>query len=1052
MRGSKVKYNPALSVEENAKISGVSVNTIRWYIKQNKIDRRSENALVIIRECREYLKTHKKATRNAVAKALGYSHSTVSGYWSQITGEAPMPIIDSEKAKDRQSIVASKLRGIPVKDIQEYLNSIGDNISEDRVRNKKELWSEVLAEIPLMFSIAEQDDITPLRKFLFEKPEIPMLFIGSGGANGSFISMLYGMNAGVGKDITPLQFSCMSDEAIRNSRILLLSKGGRNDDIVYAAKRAVAINPENTACLTFRDTEENRMVKVLKGTSARIILYNHPEIHDGFTSLRGKFHKYGLILRAFTKTPQILPQLRISLKSDDCYKCFLNNGEPCNIRLKQVKHLIVLYNTFGEPVASDMESVLAESGVCSVQKVDFRNYCHGRFIFASNHTESDKHSDVVTDTAIVLLVSPRDKHIANQIRQIAVPSRTPIVLIETEHDSPMATLDMLVKTHVFMSYLCEQEYKVNPYSPPNYSNVDKRFPINGMSFITHLLNHDKFSLKPIQDTLVDEYRERLNTLLEEEHRNAEAIAKCFVEHTTPTKESIFAHVVEEYDASTSLCYAFRRKEDLRKDEWIPFGNMNTGFPFAFEGVEMPTSESAYICGLFSDNTQEHIAVQNELLTARSGYDAKKDVRHRYEKIARRDWEEFNVEWMLYCVWQKVQGNKEFRDILMAIPKNAIIVEDSSFQTGATSSFWGCKNEAKKEFSNLVSDYVSLTMKYESQKAQDEEKAKYTNDFCNYGKYVGCNAMGKILMIVKKALHDGVEPDIDYQLLRSKDIYFLGKRVDFERKECNDTIDKSKVFVSPNGKYDIVVCHNTMDAQMYINETGYAFPSWCYVTSQGSYDKYTSHSNPLGEKGGVLIIFFRKDSNSTQKSDGGSISMPLLCDDYAISVFSLTTDYKKEDGKLFVRSVTNRYNLTKDIYAATKPSDIEESEVRMGLDAISKATGMDVEQFCVEHTPAIRDKREDYSKSLYEEKYNDGKVTLLYPRLNIPRDKKSVLCTIKDSYGDDVAYDIQPSGAVHPHGCPHDTMNDIINELPDEAIRILRELYPRYVGKLSKNNK
>ena len=261
--------------------------------------------------------------------------------------------------------------------------------------------------------------------------------------------------------------------------------------------------------------------------------------------------------------------------------------------------------------------------------------------------------------------------------------------------------------------------------------------------------------------------------------------------------------------------------------------------------------------------------------------------------------------------------------------------------------------------------------------------------------------------------------------------------------------ESKIFESPNGLYDIVVCHNAMDAQLYVNKSGYSFPSWCYVTSQGSFDKYTSHTTPLGEKGGVLIIFFRKDSNSTKKSKDGSISKPLLYDDYAISVFSLTTDYRKEDGKLFVRSVTNRYNLTKDIYSKTKSPKVEAAELRKGLDAISKATGMDVEKFSIEHTPALRDKREDYDMSIYEEKYNDGKVTLYYPNLAIPRDKKTVLCVIKDSYGDDVAYDIQPSGAVHPHGCPHDLLNSIIDELPDEAINILRGLYPRYVGKLSK---
>ncbi len=66
------------------------------------------------------------------------------------------------------------------------------------------------------------------------------------------------------------------------------------------------------------------------------------------------------------------------------------------------------------------------------------------------------------------------------------------------------------------------------------------------------------------------------------------------------------------------------------------------------------------------------------------------------------------------------------------------------------------------------------------------------------------------------------------------------------------MDLSKLFVSDNKQYDIVVCHNVLDAQMYIDEHDYAFPSWCFCTSQWSFVKYTSHTEPLGKRGGVLI--------------------------------------------------------------------------------------------------------------------------------------------------------------------------------------------------------
>ena len=44
--------------------------------------------------------------------------------------------------------------------------------------------------------------------------------------------------------------------------------------------------------------------------------------------------------------------------------------------------------------------------------------------------------------------------------------------------------------------------------------------------------------------------------------------------------------------------------------------------------------------------------------------------------------------------------------------------------------------------------------------------------------LGINCMGKILKMCQLALLDGTEPPIDYDLLRSKQIYLLGKLLTF----------------------------------------------------------------------------------------------------------------------------------------------------------------------------------------------------------------------------------------------------------------------------------
>jgi len=104
--------------------------------------------------------------------------------------------------------------------------------------------------------------------------------------------------------------------------------------------------------------------------------------------------------------------------------------------------------------------------------------------------------------------------------------------------------------------------------------------------------------------------------------------------------------------------------------------------------------------------------------------------------------------------------------------------------------------------------------------------------------------------------------------------------------------------------------------------------------------------------------------------------------------------------------------------------------------------MDVEQFSIDNTPSKRDKREDYGLLIYDEIYCDDKI----PKFSIPKEKKVILCCIKEEYEDDTYYDLQPSGVIHPHGCPHDTMNSLIDIFPEAAIKKLRELYPRYTCK------
>ena len=284
-RDSKIIYYENLTIAENAEKNHVSISGMNYYIKTHNIDRRYENSARLISECRKYFRKHPKATKGEIAKETGYSRCAVNKHWEYISTDATYSKLNPKKVKIHA---------------EENAESVKTHT------NRKELSSEALTDIPEMFRKADEADVSEFRKFIMEEPQKPMLFIGSGGMGGSFPALLYGMGKGIGQAITPYSFASVSDDAVKNSRCMLMSAGGNNDDIAYAARRCVKLNPRNTACYTYEtgkdDDGRNYLLSLLNGTGARVFKYPHPYYlprpKRGFISSRTKFYKYAILYRA----------------------------------------------------------------------------------------------------------------------------------------------------------------------------------------------------------------------------------------------------------------------------------------------------------------------------------------------------------------------------------------------------------------------------------------------------------------------------------------------------------------------------------------------------------------------------------------------------------------------------------------------------------------------------------------------------------------------------------------------------------------------------------
>lgn len=245
--------------------------------------------------------------------------------------------------------------------------------------------------------------------------------------------------------------------------------------------------------------------------------------------------------------------------------------------------------------------------------------------------------------------------------------------------------------------------------------------------------------------------------------------------------------IDEYDATKYDCWSFKTADDEKDGVLLDLGNQCSGYPFTFHGHTFQTSESAYLCGQFSQNTEDCQRIQNQLLYERNGYTAKKKVKNANKELIRKDWEEMMADWMLYVIWAKCKGNKDFANKLKSIPRDAIIMENSTTIHEGTSVYWGSKNKELEEARDKVARYAELQYMRKvrqgkikrNQSELDEEIQAARNEIHYIGKFSdGHNLMGKILKRCQIALLDGTEPQINYDLLRSKKIYLFGGLLTF----------------------------------------------------------------------------------------------------------------------------------------------------------------------------------------------------------------------------------------------------------------------------------
>lgn len=180
---------------------------------------------------------------------------------------------------------------------------------------------------------------------------------------------------------------------------------------------------------------------------------------------------------------------------------------------------------------------------------------------------------------------------------------------------------------------------------------------------------------------------------------------------------------------------YSKPHDICDGQEVHLGNMASGFPHSVLGHLWKSTEYLYLLGEWSLADQE--SIQRDVLTATSGYAAKRYKKTKHKRQIRADFPSFRLDWMLWCIWQKCLYSEDFRKHLLSFPHDALFVE---------------------------------VVKRDPIWAVEEDEST--------GLLTGGNGVGKILTICRNCLLTNTQPTIDTELLNRSNIYILGKKVSF----------------------------------------------------------------------------------------------------------------------------------------------------------------------------------------------------------------------------------------------------------------------------------
>ncbi len=697
----------------------------------------------------------------------------------------------------------------------------GRDLKKDQkplTRKNYKLMSDIMTRVPKFLERMEKEtdekQIKLLHDFFFNEPTRPLIATGHGGkfSQAVYAALLYGTYQGLGRAITCYSCNSLSDATIKNSKVLLVSKGMDNIDINYIGKRCMRLNPDFTCAPMIKPdpnykvgSKEAKDSEKIRGDLEKKCRYSlmleNLDVEDGFIGLGSVYYYVALFYMAFSEDRDFVKKLNFNPIASENYTYGAANQVASVPSIEQIKHFTILYGSYGEPVAYSVDNTIVEGGMAACMVQDYKNYTHGRFIMDGNFIKNRNYP--YTEAALICLVTPREEKLYEQLIE-AMPPHLPIITIRSEHFTPLATLDLLYKANMFVAEMAEKYHHTNPCDPNPNEYVDKKKPKNGVDFKQDFdlygaldQEQEKVLMKEVNDrrkvkfqSLTELFKAR-DEILQKEPLRTEQARKNWKSAKPLSFDDFSFRTTHTYDTMKRECWSFNSKDDVRDGINLKLGNMSNGFGVKILGIDFPNSEVPYQLAIF-DNSEKSIEIQNEIIAPQNGWltnglkmkrkfiksgegDIDEYWKYRRDTEFEKGKQQWCYEWMKFIIAEKVRQNKGFRDILLSIPRDAVIIEQAQKEKDTQ---WGAWNE------ELLSERSVVTKAAEVENGVGKNSKAVrdvTYSVCNVGEWVGENAMGQILTMAKLALYDKVEMPIDETILNNANINWFGQVLRFDKE-------------------------------------------------------------------------------------------------------------------------------------------------------------------------------------------------------------------------------------------------------------------------------